>query len=84
MSENNTNDYKLRREKLEFLYERLFELIIHEGRYVSERTNVFLIFNGVLFAAFSILKVEIQDPNFWSVGSSIGIGTIGIIVSFFS
>ncbi len=75
---------KRKSEELHFLYDKLFELIIHEGRYVSERTNAFLIFHGILFAAFSILKVEAVSTTIWSEIGSFGITVIGLVVSFFS
>lgn len=81
MDENKTQketDKQSKSKQLHFLYGRLFELIIHEGRYVSERTNAFLIFNGILFAGFSILKVEAADLTFWTTLGTLVIAIVGL------
>jgi hypothetical protein len=48
-------DIGVRHKRLQDLYGILVQLVMHEGRFVSERTNSFLLFNSFFFAGFTAL-----------------------------
>ena len=70
-----------RQQRLEHLHNMLVQLIMHEGRFISERTNNFLLYNSFFFAGFIILMTQVQDPTAWSLAISALISFIGILFS---
>ena len=52
MNEEEHPNLSRRHDDLWRLYEILVQLVMHEGRFISERTNNFLLFNSILFTGF--------------------------------
>ena len=76
------HDHKLKRhEHLKHTYEILTQLVMHEGRFISERTNNFLLFNSILFTGFLILANQISDTNIYFIVLKIAIPIVGLMMS---
>jgi hypothetical protein len=50
------DDRLKRHERLRYLHEILVQLVMHEGRFISERANIFLLFNSILFTVFTSIN----------------------------
>jgi len=73
---------KERAERLRYLHGTLVQLLIAEGRFISERTNIFLVFNSLFFGGFVLLRTQtLQNP--WNIGASILISGVGLIFTVF-
>jgi len=66
-------------EQLRFLYDKLLSLLINETSLISERTNIFLVFNTILFAAFVILKAQVTPQTNWTLAGNLTISVSGLI-----
>lgn len=76
------HDHQLKRhERLKHLHGILVQLVMHEGRFVSERTNNFLLFNSVLFAGFLLLSTQIYNIDRWFIILKIALSAAGMLMS---
>ena len=71
----------IRHERLKFMYDKLLQLIIHEGRFVSERTNALLVVNTIFLTGFVVLLTQNPSTDNWMLGLQIYIPVIGIFIS---
>ena len=78
----NSNHSNGTQEQLRFLYTRSLELLINETRLISERTNIFLVFNSIFFAAFVLMKTQIEIQSDWVFLGTLVISTAGLIFCF--
>lgn len=82
-SEMTENERRQRRQqRLQHLHGMLVQLVMHEGRFVSERTNNFLLYNSIFFGGFLLLRTQLQQQTGWSMAAGIAISSVGIIFSF--
>jgi len=65
------------------MYAILAQLVMHEGRFISERTNNFLLFNSILFGGFLLLATRANTFTVWASILSIALPVAGIVISFF-
>ncbi|WP_440953650.1 hypothetical protein [Methanococcoides sp. FTZ1] len=76
------HDLKLKRhEHLMHIYEILTQLVMHEGRFISERTNNFLLFNSIFFTGFLVLANQISETNICFIILKIAIPIVGLMMS---
>jgi hypothetical protein len=68
-----------RHEHLHKTYETLVQLIMHEGAFVSDRTNIYLLFNSILFATLFLLPSQTINIDVLRVTLPI----VGLIMSVF-
>ncbi|OGH05790.1 MAG: hypothetical protein A2W22_01730 [Candidatus Levybacteria bacterium RBG_16_35_11] len=66
-----------RHEHLHKTYEILVQLLMHEGRFISERTNHFLVFNSFLFATLLLLPNQVG----WIYALRVTIPIFGFLMS---
>lgn len=71
-----------RNRRLQHLHGIMVELVMHEGRFVSERTNLFLLFNSILFAGFLILRTQAQTETWLTLAAGTLVPILGIGFSF--
>ena len=81
MSDSGSNQTQ---EQLRFLYDKSLQLLLSEVTLVSERTNIFLLFNTILFAAFVILEFQSNISNEWTKTISLVASIVGLIFCGFS
>jgi len=80
----NKNDIRIERhERLKNLYTTLVQLIIHEGRFVSERTSNFLLFNSILFASFILISTQIKEVDILILSLKLLLSVVGFIICIF-
>ncbi len=72
-----------RGKRLWSLYSLLLQLVMHEGRFVSERTNNFLVWNSIFFAGFLFLATQLSDRSVWTLALKLAVPTLGIAMSIF-
>jgi hypothetical protein len=78
----NARDYQIKRhERLQYLYGILVQLVMHEGRFVSERTNNFLLFNSILFTGFLFLSSQVGNINAWIIAFKVVLPAVGLVMS---
>ena len=70
-----------RHERLQHLYDILVQLVMHEGRFISERTNNFLLFNSILFTGFILLLTPIENTDSWISTIKILLPAAGLVIS---
>jgi hypothetical protein len=68
-----------RHEHLHKTYETLVQLIMYEGAFISDRTNIYLLFNSILFATLFILPSQTSKIDVLRVTLPV----IGLIMSVF-
>lgn len=68
-----------RHEHLHKTYETLVQLIMHEGAFVSDRTNIYLLFNSILFATLFLLPSQTSNIDVLRVTLPV----VGLIMSVF-
>ena len=66
-----------RHEQLHKTYAILVQLLMHEGRFISERTNHFLVFNSFLFATLLLLPNQVG----WIYALRVTIPIFGFLMS---
>lgn len=72
-----------RHERLWRLYSLLLELVMHEGRFVSERTNNFLLFASILFAGFLFVATQVNQAGMWVFTLKTALASLGVVMSIF-
>lgn len=70
-----------RHERLQYLYGLLVQLVMHEGRFVSERTNIWLLFNSILFTGFLVLLTQQYNINIWINALKAALPAVGLAMS---
>lgn len=70
-----------RHDRLQHLYKILVQLVMHEGRFISERTNNFLLFNSILFTGFILLLTPIENTNSWISAIKVLLPAVGLVIS---
>lgn len=87
MKKNEMNDVRQKSSKrqdyLWHLYEVLIQLVIHEGRLISERTSNFLLFNSILFGGYLILTTQVSNDNGHIVILKVFIPIIALLMCLF-
>jgi hypothetical protein len=53
---------------------------MYEGKFVSERTNNFLIFNSILFTSFLLLSTQVGNVNLWVIILKVVLPIIGFLM----
>ena len=75
------NHQSKRYERLWHLYGILVQLVMHEGRFVSERTNNFLLFTSILFAGFLLLSTQVGNISIWIIALKVALPIVGLVMS---
>ena len=73
-------DRQDRSQRLQHLHDNLVQLVIHEGRFVSERTNIFLLFNSLFFAGFVVLRVQPLAETGWTLAATVLVPALGLMI----
>jgi hypothetical protein len=76
-----SDDRLKRHERLRYLHEILVQLVMNEGRFISERTNNFLLFNSILFTGFLLLSIQIDKINAWIIVLKVALPTVGLVMT---
>lgn len=69
--------------RLWHMYSMLLQLIMHEGRFVSERTSNFLLWNSIFFAGFLFLAIEVVAVRTEILAFKLAVPIVGITMSVF-
>lgn len=80
---NETDNQKERHKRLKDLYNNLVQLVMHEGRFISERTNNFLLFNSILFASFILISTQTQKVDISIIGFKLILSIVGLVITIF-
>ncbi len=80
METQEPNNQGARQLRLQRLHNELVQFIIHEGRFVSERTSIFLLFNSIFFTGFLLLRAQINVTG-WALTAGVLISIFGILIS---
>ena len=81
MNESEEHKPIKRHKHLQHLHGILVQLVMHEGRFISERTSNFLLFNSILFAGFLLLSTQVGNIGIWAIALKVALPAVGLIMS---